>query len=145
MHLVASLAALLGIELEAITERVRNTIIINAVMAVLTFVGLCFLLAAGFFVLADLYGAIFAALILAGVFLALALIVYLAGRIAQSRRRRIVVERRRSSEAGAFVTTAALTALPALLRSPAVRTIGLPAAAVAAFLLLRGGSRPRKD
>jgi hypothetical protein len=38
------------------------------------------------------------------------------------------------------VTTAAITALPVLLRSPLLRTLGIPAAALAAFLLVRGGS-----
>ena len=51
MHLLAPLAALLGIEVEAITDRVRNTIIVNAVMLVLALVGVSFLVAAGFFAL----------------------------------------------------------------------------------------------
>ena len=49
MHLLVPLAALLGIEVEAITERVRNTIIINALMIVLGLAGVSFLVAAGFF------------------------------------------------------------------------------------------------
>ena len=140
MHLLAPLAALLGIEIEAITERLRNTIIVNTVMIGLALVGVSFLVAAGFFALADLYGPIYAALILAAVFLLLALAVYLGTRIGEGRRRRAVAEKRRSTETSAFVTTAALTALPVLLRSPLMRTIGLPAAAIAAYLLVRGGS-----
>ena len=140
MNLLAPLAALLGIEVEAITERVRNTIIVNAVMLVLALVGVSFLVAAGFFALADLYGVIYAALILAGAFLLLALAVFLGTRIGDSRRRRELANKRRSSETGAFVTTAALTALPMLLKSPALRTLSLPAAAIAAYLLVRGGS-----
>ena len=140
MHLLAPLAALLGIEIEAITERLRNTIIVNTVMIGLALVGVSFLVAAGFFALADLYGPIYAALILAAVFLLLALAVYLGTRIGEGRRRREVAEKRRSTETSAFVTTAALTALPVLLRSPLMRTIGLPAAAIAAYLLVRGGS-----
>ena len=58
MHLLAPLAALLGIEVEAITERVRNTIIVNAVMIGMALVGVSFLVAAGFFTLAHLYGVI---------------------------------------------------------------------------------------
>ena len=108
MHLLAPLAALLGIEVEAITERVRNTIIVNAVMLVLALVGVSFLVAAGFFALADLYGVIYAALILAGAFLLLALAVFLGTRIGDSRRRRELANKRRSSETGAFVTTQAV-------------------------------------
>jgi hypothetical protein len=48
MHLLVPLAALLGIEVEAITERVRNTIIVNVAMIGLGLVGVSFLVAAGF-------------------------------------------------------------------------------------------------
>ncbi|KRA50489.1 hypothetical protein [Devosia sp. Root635] len=140
MHLLAPLAALLGIEVEAITERVRNTVIVNAVMIGLALIGVSFLIAAGFFALADLYGTIYAALILAAAFLVLALAVYLGTRIGESRRRRELAGKRRSSETSAFVTTAALTALPVVLKSPLARTIALPAVAFAAYLLVRGGS-----
>lgn len=137
MHLLLPLAALLGIEVEAITDRVKTTIIVNALMIVLGLAGLGFLVAAGFLALSDLVGAIYAALILAAVFLVLALAVYLGSRIGESRRRREIANKRRSSETSAFVTTAALTALPVLLKSPLLRTIALPAAAIAAFLLVR--------
>lgn len=145
MHLLAPLAALLGIEVEAITERVRNTIIVNAVMIGLALIGVSFLVAAGFFALANLYSVIYAALIFAAAFLALALAVFLGTRIGESRRRRELADKRRSSETGAFVTTAALTALPMLLKSPALRTLSLPAAAIAAYLLIRGGSDEADD
>lgn len=145
MHLLAPLAALLGIEVEAITERVRNAIIVNTVMIGLALVGVSFLVAAGFFALADLYGVIYAALIFAAAFLLLALAVFLGTRIGESRHRRELADKRRSSETGAFVTTAALTALPMLLKSPALRTLSLPAAAIAAYLLIRGGSDETED
>lgn len=145
MHLLAPFAALLGIEVEAITERVRNAIIVNAVMIGLALVGVSFLVAAGFFALAALYGVIYAALIFAAAFLLLALAVFLGTRIGESRRRRELAVKRRSSETGAFVTTAALTALPVLLKSPLLRTLSLPAAAIAAYMLIRGGSDKTDD
>ena len=140
MHLLAPLAALLGIEVQAVTERIRNTLIINVVMIALAVVGVSFLVAAGFFALADLYGPIYAALIFAGIFLVLALAVYIGTRIGDGRRRREIAEKRRSTETSAFATTAALTALPTILKSPLGRTIALPAAAIAAYLLIRRGS-----
>jgi hypothetical protein len=70
----------------------------------------------------------------------LALAVYLGTRVGEGRRRREVAEKRRSTETSAFVTTAALTALPVMLKSPLARTLMLPAAAIAAYLLVRGGS-----
>ncbi|MHA6691077.1 hypothetical protein [Devosia sp. A449] len=138
MNLLIPLAGLLGIEVESITERVRNAVIVNAVMIVLGVAGIGFLLAAGVMALADIVGGIYAALIFAAAFLVITLAVYLGTRVGESRRRREVATKRRSSETGAFVTTAALTALPVLLKSPMLRTLGLPAAAIAAYLLLRG-------
>lgn len=137
MNLLAPLAALLGIEVEAITERLRNIIIANAIIVVLALAGLGFLVAAGFLALAEAIGPIYAALIMAAVFLAAALAVYLMRSIAEGRHKRLTAEKRRSTEASAFVTTAALTALPAVLRSPLARTIGIPAAALAAYFMLR--------
>jgi uncharacterized membrane protein len=140
MHLLMPLAALLGIEVEAITDRVKKTIIVNAAMIVFGLAGVIFLVGAGFLALAGQVGAIYAALIFSGVFLLLAIAVYLGSRIGETRRKREIADKRRSSETSAFVTTAALTALPVLLKSPLLRTLGLPAAAIAAFLLVRGGS-----
>lgn len=140
MHLLVPLAALLGIEVEAITDRVKAMVIVNATMILFALIGLVFLLIAGFIALADVVGPIYCALIFGGAFLVLALAVYLGSRIGENRHRREVANKRRSSETSAFVTTAALTALPVLLKSPLVRTLGLPAAAIAAFLLVRGGS-----
>jgi len=145
MNLLTPLTALFGIEVEAITERVRNAIIVNAVMIGLALVGVSFLVAAGFFALANLYGIIYAALICAAAFLVLALAVFLGTRIGENRHRRELADKRRSSETGAFVTTAALTALPVLMKSPTMRTIGLPAIALAAYLLVRGGSSDAED
>lgn len=140
MNLLVPLAGLLGIEVESITHRVRNAIILNAVMILLALVGVIFLVVAGFFAIADALGPIYAALILAAVFLVLALAVYLGSMIGKGRHKREVVEKRRSSETSAFVTTAAITALPVLLKSPILRNFGIPAAALAAFLLVRGGN-----
>jgi uncharacterized membrane protein len=126
MNFLAPLAALLGIEVESITERVRAAIIINVIMALLGFVGTSFLIAAGFFALAETFGVIYAALILAAVFLVLALTAYLGKAIVENRNRRRQAEKRRSTEASAFLTTATLTALPVVLRSPTLRTLAVP-------------------
>lgn len=145
MHLLVPLAALLGIEVEAITERLRNTIILNVVMIGMGLVGVGFLVVAGFLALAELYGTIYAALICAALFLVLALAVYLGSRIAEGRHRREVAAKRRSTETSAFVTTAALTALPAVLKSPLGRALALPAAALAAYLLVRKTGDSKDD
>ena len=140
MNLLIPLAGLLGIEVEAVTERMKRAIIVNAVMAIFALLGLGFLIAAGFIATADALGPVLAALIFAGGFLLLALAVYLGTRIGEGRRRREIAEKRRTTETSAFLTTAAFTALPVLLRSPIIRTLGIPAAAIAAFLLLRNNA-----
>jgi O-antigen/teichoic acid export membrane protein len=147
MHLLVPLAGLLGIEVEAITDRFKKLAIINTVIAILGAIALVFLLIAAFLALSDALSPIYAALIIAGAALVLAVAVYFGTQIGEGERRRRIAERRRSTETSAFVTTAALTALPLVLKSPAMRTIGIPLAAIAAFLLLgrRGSERADED
>ena len=145
MHLLVPLAGLLGIEIHAVTEQVKRTIATNVLMALLAVVGMVFLIVAGYLGLAERIGAVRAALWLGGIPLFFALLMFVSGRIGRARRKRISAEKRRSGEAGAFVTTAAMTALPALpalLKSPAARLIAVPAAAAAAYMLVRRSRRP---
>lgn len=144
MHFLLPLAALLGIEVEAITERVRRVAIINMVIAVLGLIALTFLLIAGYIALAEALTPLYAALIMAAGALVLALAVYLGSRIGENHRRREIADKRRASETSAFVTTAAVTALPVILKSPALRTIGIPLAVLGAtyFLMTRGRHKP---
>ena len=145
MHFLMPLAALLGFEVEAITDRVKRTILLNGLMALFGLVGAIFLLVAAYLALADWLSPLYAALIIAGVFLLAALSVYVSNQIAAGRAKREALTKKRSNETSAFVTTAALTALPALLKSPLVRRFGLPAAALAAFLLVRNGGDRSDD
>lgn len=139
MGLLAPLAALLGLEVEGLAARAKSTALIYGLIGIFSIIAVGFLLAAGYMALADVVGPILAALIFAGSFLVLALAVYLGSMIGRGKRQRELAERRRASESGAFLTTAAITALPMLLRSPAIIRLGLPAAAIAAIALLRDG------
>lgn len=136
MGLLVPLAALLGLEVEGLTARAKSAVMVYGIIGLCLLIAIGFLLAAGFMALADEVGPIAAALIMAGSFLVLALAVYLGSLIGRSRRQRNLAERRRASETGAFLTTAAITALPILARSPLLIRLGLPAAAIAAFALL---------
>lgn len=136
MGLLAPLAALLGLEVEGLTARAKSAVIVYGLIGLCLLIAMGFLLAAGFMALSDLVGAILASLIMAGGFLILALAVYLGSLIGHSRRQRQLAERRRASETGAFLTTAAITALPILARSPLLVRLGLPAAVIAAFALM---------
>jgi hypothetical protein len=137
MGLLAPLAALLGLEVEGIMARARSSAVVYGLIGLFVFIALGFLLAAAFMVIAESVGSIAAALIMGCSFVVLALAVYLGSLIGRSRRQRKLAERRRSSETGAFLTTAAITALPMLTRSPILVRLGLPAVAIAIYALLR--------
>ncbi|MHA6297268.1 hypothetical protein [Devosia sp. CAU 1758] len=138
MGLLANLASLFGLEVENLADRVKSTALVYGLIGLFSLVAVAFLVAAGFMTLAERVGPIQAALILAGVFLALALVVYLAALVHRNSRRRHLAERRRSHETSAVISTAAITALPLLARSPGLLKLGLPVAALAAYALLRG-------
>lgn len=136
MKFIMPLAALLGFEVEGLAHRAKSLAMTYAVIAILGLIGFCFLVIAGYIALAQAVGMLVASLILAGVFLALALAVYIGAQIGENRRQRLASQRRHSSETGAFLTTAALTALPVVAKSPLLLRFGIPAALVA-FLLFR--------
>lgn len=137
MGLIAPLAALFGLELENVAARARAAAIIYGLLAFFLLAAVIFLIIAGYLALADMFSPLISALIMSGLFMMLALALYVGALIGRGRERKKVVERRRASETGTLVTTAALTALPMLMRSPAVLRFGLPAAAIAIFALLR--------
>jgi arginine exporter protein ArgO len=144
MSLLVPIAALLGFEVEEITDRLKALAIANAVIALFGLLTLVFLLVAGFLALSAQLGPIYAALIFAGVFFVITAGIVIGLQISENARKRRLAEKRRSSETGAFVTTAALTALPILLKSPLIRNVGLPLAAVVAAAMLIGKSRDDK-
>lgn len=135
MGLFAPLAALLGLEASSLMARAKAAAILYTLMGLSLLAALGFLVAAGFMALSDILSPIIAALVCAGLFLLLAFAVYLGSLIGRQKREREVVEKRRSSETGAFLTTAAVTALPMLLKSPMLLRLGIPAAIAALFVL----------
>ena len=143
--LLPQLAALLGIEVDAITERAKRLLVAYAIISLFGVVALVFLLVAGFLALADWLGPIYAALIFAAGFLLLALATYLGTRIGEGERKRREAERRRTNQTSALVTTAAMTALPAVMRSPTASLIALPVVALGVYYLLRGSNPPKRD
>lgn len=142
LGLLMPLANLLGLEVEELGQRVKGLAVVYGIILIFGVIGLGFLIAAGHIALAQAMGLLPATLIMAGGFLAVALIVYIGLVISENRRKKRLAERRRSSDTGAFLTTAALTALPLLARSPMLVRLGLPAAAIAAFALLRNKDNP---
>ncbi|MBN9335590.1 hypothetical protein [Devosia sp.] len=142
LGLLMPLAGLLGLEVEGLGHRIKGLAIVYALILVFAAIGLGFLIAAGHIALTEAIGLLPATLIMAGSFLALALFTYIGLSIGENRRRKRLSERRRASDAGAFMTTAALTALPLLTRSPLLVRLGIPAAALTALALLRDKDAP---
>lgn len=136
MRLLMPLASLLGIEVEGAIDRLRAMAILYGFIALFAALGLGFLIAAGYIAVAAHLGSLNTALLFGGTALALALVLLVGARIGEGRRRRRRKERQKASQTGALLTTAAATALPALLRSPLFVRLGIPAAAIAAFALL---------
>lgn len=136
MLILGPLAALLGIEIDVLVERLKRNAVTIAIVAALSLVGAVFLLVAANVALAELVGPLLAPLILAVVAIAAALIVWFTAQSAEARRQRRVSERKRSTDTTALLTTAALTALPLALKNPALRILALPASALLGYMLL---------
>jgi len=145
MGLLAPLAALLGIETDALIDKARRQAIVLAVVALFGLIAIAFLLVALYLWLATVWSPIVAALAIAGGAIVIALLVYGISRMREGSKKAKEAERRRASETTALITTAALTALPMLFRSPAARTIGLPLVAVAAAAFFGKAVKDKHD
>ena len=139
MNLLYPLASLLGIEAGEIAERVKKNGILWGAIGLLGLIALVFGLAAANAALTLWVGPIWAPVIIAAAAALIALIIFLVAKRTAALAHQREVQRRRSAETTALVTTAAMTALPMLMRSPLMRTIGLPigGALAALFLLSR--------
>lgn len=137
MGLIAPLAALLGLEVENIADKAKAAAIIYGLLGLFSAIAVIFLLVAAYLALADLFSPVVSALLLAGLFVLLTVALLLGAQIGKTQKKRKIAQRRRSSETGAFVTTAALTAVPMILRAPIAAKLAVPAAIFGALALLR--------
>jgi cobalamin synthase len=132
--------ALLGIEVAQLTESVKRHAILWGVIGAFGVVCVAFLLVAINTALAYAVGPVVAPLIIAAVAALVAIVVLVIMRMQDAEAERKEAERKRLAESNVLLTTAIISAIPALLRSPLLREIGLPAgAAIASALLLRRG------
>lgn len=134
MKLIAALGALFGLEASTLLERIRQSSMLYASIGAFALVGAVFLLIALHAWLALLWGPVFAPLAIGGAGIVIAALIW--GVAALMRDRKVVRERekQRASEATALMTTAAVSALPLLMKSTALRKYGIPAAGAAAVL-----------
>jgi len=146
MHLLALAASVLGIEVDELLEHIKRNAMAWSAMAFFALIGIAFLLVALHAWFALLWGPIIAPLAIAAGAIIIAIVIWAAIAIADGIARRRATERRNAAEKTALVTTAALTALPLLLRSDLMRKIGIPVGgALAAAYLLAKPTGQRSD
>lgn len=141
MGWLASLAGLLGVEVETLLERARGSAVAFAAIGLFGLICLYFLLLALYTWLAAWVGPIWSPLIIAAAALLVVMIFFVALRMQQAALQRRAEIRRREAQETALVAGAALSTLPDLLRSPLVRNVGLPLALYAGFLMFSGSGK----
>lgn len=139
LAVLAPLASLLGIEVEALKESFRRRAVLYSAVGLFLAIGGMFLLVALNSGLTLSFGPVIAPLMIAGGALLIALVIYLVSMVTNTIRGRREAERKRSAETRALVTTAAISAIPLLFRSGLMKKVGIPlgGALAAAFLLTR--------
>lgn len=145
MAFLAPLAALLGIEVDSLMDKLKRSAVSYAVLAILALVAFIFLLVAAHAALGYLIGPVWAALALAGLALLIGAIVWFSSQAAEKARQRRIVEKRKSTDTTALLTTAAITALPMLIRNPAMRVAAVPVGLLAGYLFLNQRQQHNED
>ena len=147
LGLLSPLDSFVGMEAGGLAKRVKAGALLWASIALFAAIALVFALVALHTATVAWLGELWAPLAIAGGAALVAGAIYLTARITSEIAHRRAARKRRSSERTALVTTAAVTALPVLMKSPLMKTIGLPlgGALAAAFLLTRSGTGQAGD
>ncbi len=148
MQLLVLAASVLGIEVDELLEHVKRNAMAWSAVALFALIGVAFLLVAlqAWFTL--MWGPIVAPLVIGGGGLVIAGGIWATVAITDGIAKRRAAERRNSAEKTALVTTAALTALPLVLKSDLMKKVGIPigGALAAAYLLAKPtGSHNDRD
>jgi chromate transport protein ChrA len=142
--LLTSLAA--G-EVGLAVKRIKRNAVFGVVIALLSTIAVIFLLVAAYIGLADRYGDMRAALTLAGGSLVLAVVAFVAMKVAEGAERKRQRDRTKV-DTSALLTVAALAAAPVILRSRALMMLAVPIAAFGGLSLLsktKSKRRPRRN
>ena len=135
-------ASVLGIEVDELLEHFKRNAMAWSAVALFALIALVFVLVAlnAWFTL--MWGPIIAPLAIAAGALVISLGIYAAIAIIDSIAKKRAAQRRNAAEKTALVTTAALTALPLVMKSDLMRKIGIPigGALAAAYLLSKPGN-----
>jgi hypothetical protein len=142
LAVMGPLLALLGIEAQSITANVKRQAIVWGLVGAMGVVFAAFVLVSINTALGYAVGPVIAPLIIAVVAALIGLSVFLVAHIQDGIAAKRDAEKKKSAEMTALVTTAIVTAIPLILRSPLFKEIGLPAgAALASALMLRKDDR----
>jgi len=141
LAVLAPILSLVGLEAHELTARVKRQAIVWGLMAALGIIGVAFLCVALNSALTIAVGPVVAPLIIAVAALLLALATLLISQLIEHAEARRLAEKKRSSEITSLITTAAIAAVPLILRSPLVKDVGIPAGAALASALWFGKSQ----
>ena len=111
---------------EQLVERVKKNAALWVAIGLFGVIALVFALIAAHTALSLWVGPVYEPLIIAAASTFAAAAIYLVSHLIAEIAHRREVQRRRSAETTALVTTAAVTALPILMKSPLMKQIGLP-------------------
>ncbi|SDO70186.1 hypothetical protein [Phyllobacterium sp. OV277] len=122
-------------ELGSAVNRAKRRAIFLALIGILSVVGAIFLLVAGYIALAERFGELHAALILAGGAFVLALLAYIVMKISEIIARKRQRERSKVDKS-TLLTIAALATAPTVLKSRGLLMLAVPVIAFAGLSLL---------
>ncbi len=122
-------------ELGSAVNRAKRRAIFLALIGILSVVGAIFLLVAGYIALAESFGELHAALILAGGAFVLALLAYIVMKISEMIARKRQRERSKVDKS-TLLTIAALAAAPTVLKSRGLLMLAVPVIAFVGLSLL---------
>src|SRR4051812_30037854 len=123
LAILAPLLSLAGLEAGELTGRLKRQAIVWGLMAAFGIVGVAFLCVALNAALTIAVGPVVAPLIIAVAAVLLAIIVFLAAQLIEHAEARRLAEKKRTTEITSLITTAAIAAVPLILRSPLMKDL----------------------
>jgi hypothetical protein len=146
LAILGPLLSLLGLEAASLTTNVKRQAIVWGLIGALGVIFVAFLLVAANTALTYAVGPVIAPLIIAVAAAVIGIGIFLFAHLQDNAEAKRKAEKEKSAEMTALVTTALITAVPLIVRSPLFKKIGIPAGALlASGLLLRKSGEPHHD
>jgi apolipoprotein N-acyltransferase len=144
LAILAPLLSLAGLEADELKGHFKRQAIVWGLMAAFGVIGIAFLCVAINSALSSAVGPVIAPLIIAVAAILFAIVTLLTAQLIEHAEARRLAEKKRSTEITSLITTAAIAAVPLILRSPLMKDIGIPAGAALASALWFGKSDERR-